>query len=110
MNAVTIGGRSTGMSAYTGAVRLYRAAKTTWSTGRTHWQEKIQWLHEDGLVVVRNISNRGNHNCWLETARGESFSLCREEPQCYELERATDEELLTFMSALRAQHSSDFYL
>jgi hypothetical protein len=105
MERIVINGRSTAMGAFTGAVRLYHAAKTEWATGRTHWREKIEWLAEDGFVVVRNISNRGNHNCWLETAKGEVFSLCREEPECFELQDMREPELLNFISALRSQHS-----
>jgi len=99
---ITLNGRMTVAGAYTSAIRLYAASKTELAEGPTHWIEKITWWDPDGLAVVRDVS-RGNHRCLVITARGEQFAICADGPVCDRLAEATDNELLDFVSSLRAR-------
>ncbi len=103
LEEVVLSCRSTGMGAYTSAVVLHNASKIEWSAGRTHWKEKITFHGEDGAVLVVDISNRGNHTCYVLLADGTQISVCREEPRCEDIQN-DPESFPALLEELRQQH------
>ena len=75
-------GASTRPIAFNGGARLVKS----WSAGRTHWRERLE-IPEGGYALIQDISNRGNHSCYVLGGDGSKTPTCMGEPRCDE-ERA----------------------
>jgi hypothetical protein len=105
--------RSTAMGAHTEPIAYEGGAEKLheWSAGRTHWKVRVS-VPRGGRVLVRDVTNLGNHHCYWLYHDGRRETICDFEPVCFDLkqlnERMSDADLDAKVRADR-EHSTGEY-